>query len=57
MSHIRQKKTLATKPVHTTEAEFEQDFVAYTLAIHNLLLTASYVILVGNMTKTVQMTW
>ena len=43
--------------MHSTESEFEQDFVSYTLAIHSLLLTASYVIIVANITKAVQMTW
>ena len=57
MAHRSPRKTLASKPVHSTESEFEQDFVSYTLVIHNLLLTASYVVIVGNITKAIQMTW
>ncbi len=51
------RETIASKPVPTAESAYEQDFVAYVLAIHNLMLTATYVILVGNMTRSVNMTW
>ena len=57
MSQRSARERLASKPVHSTESECEQDFVSYTLAIHSLLLTASYVIIVANITKAIQMTW